>query len=112
MLTYAETVTRQRDDLPAVYGDVDFGLVPERFDAGATLDDARFAPMRSAVARVLEQPELMETIRNATMTGDRVADAYAALIPVFGLRKLIDMVEEACARGVESVADAPPSSSP
>ena len=26
----------------------------------------------------------METIRNATMTGDRVADAYAALIPDSG----------------------------
>ncbi len=105
--TYADGVMRQRDDLPAVYGDVDFDLVPERFDAGATVDDPRFETMHKAVARVFEQPALMETIRNATMTGDRVADAYAALIPEFGLRRLIDMVEQACAHGIESVDGAP-----
>ena len=106
--TYADPVMRQRDDLPTVYGNVDFDLVPERFDADATVDDPRFETMHKAVARVFGQPELMETIRNATMTGDRVADAYAALIPEFGLRRLIDMVEQACAHGVESVDDAPP----
>lgn len=105
--TYAAPVVEQAVALPAVYGDVDFSLVPERLDAEASLDDDRFRKMRGAVARVLEQPELMETIHDATMTGDRVADAYAALIPELGLGRLIEMLETACTQGVDSVEDAP-----
>ena len=100
-------VERQRGAIPAMYGDVDFSIVPERYDSTASVDDERFAPMRSAVARVFERPELLEIVSAATMTGDRVADAYAALIPELGFRRLIDMLETACAHGVEAVADAP-----
>jgi hypothetical protein len=42
------------------------------------------------------------------MLGDIVADAYAALIPQYGFRRLIDMLTKACEQGVEAVADAPP----
>ena len=42
------------------------------------------------------------------MTGDRVADAYAALIPERGFRGLVDVLDEACERGVDHVDDAPP----
>lgn len=106
-LTYADHVARQAIDLPSVYGNVDFSIVPERIDTDARPDDPRFAKMRGAVKRVFERPELMATIHDATMTGDRVADAYAALIPEYGLRRLIEMVEQACAHGVEAVDDAP-----
>jgi hypothetical protein len=105
---YADSVNRQRGDLPGIYGDVDFTVVPERLDEGATLGDERFAPMRGAVSRVFDRPELLETMRNATMTGDRIADAYAALIPTYGFRTLVDMLEAACERGVEDVENAPP----
>ena len=105
---YGESVARQREALPAMYGDVDFSIVPERYDGVATPDDERFAPMRSAVARVFERPALMTTVRNATMTGDRLADAYAALIPEFGFRRLVEMLETACAHGIDAVDDAPP----
>ncbi len=105
---YDDSVVRQAADVPAVYGDVDFTIIPERFDAGAAVDDPRFAPVRDAIARVLGRPDLMTTIRNATMRGDRWADAYAALIPQYGLRDLIAMLETACAHGVDAVADAPP----
>jgi hypothetical protein len=105
---YVATVERQRDEIPAMYGDVDFSVVPERYDSTASVDDERFASMRSAVARVFEKPELLETVSRATMTGDRVADAYAALIPELGFRRLIDMLETACAHGVDAVDDAPP----
>ena len=105
---YVANVERQRDEIPAVYGDVDFGIVPERYDSTASVDDERFASMRSAVARVFEKPELLEIVGEATMTGDRVADAYAALIPELGFRRLIDMLETACAHGVDAVGDAPP----
>lgn len=104
---YGTDVERQREAIPAMYGDVDFSIVPERFDSTASVDDERFAPMRSAVARVFEQPELLETVSRATMTGDRLADAYAALIPELGFRRLIDMLETACAHGVDAVDDAP-----
>ncbi len=105
---YADSVRRQRDDVPAIYGEVDFTIVPERLDHDASVDDERFAPVRDAVRRVFDRPDLMEVIRDATMTGDRVADAYAALIPEFGFTKLVDMVGVACERGVEHVHDAPP----
>ena len=42
------------------------------------------------------------------MTGDRVADAYAALIPEYGFRTLVAMLEDACDTGIEAVSDAPP----
>jgi len=104
---YADSVIAQQTEIPGIYGDVDFTIVPERFDADASIDDARFAANRAAVARVFERPDLMRTIRDATMRGDRWADAYAALIPEYGFRTLIDMIEVACERGVEHVADAP-----
>ncbi|MDE0802390.1 MAG: oxygenase MpaB family protein [Acidimicrobiales bacterium] len=106
--THADSVVGQSVAVPAVYGDVDFGLMPERLDVDAAAADDRFVKMRGAVTRVLEQPALMETIHNATMTGDRVADAYAALIPEFGLGRLVEMLETACSLGVDAVDDAPP----
>ena len=39
---------------------------------------------------------------------DAVADAYAALLPQYGVRRLIAMLTEACAKGIESVPNAPP----
>lgn len=106
-VTYADRVWRQRDDIPGIYGEVDFSVVPERLDVDATVDDPRFAKSRDAVARVFDDPDLVEMVRNYTMTGDRVADAYAALIPERGFRALIDMLDTACERGVEAVEDAP-----
>jgi hypothetical protein len=104
---YADGVVQQRDDIPGIYGTVDFTIVPERFDRDASIDDERFAKHRDAVRRVFDRPALMETIRDSTMTGDRVADAYAALIPELGVRTLLDMLETACAVGVDHVDNAP-----
>ena len=105
---YADGVTQQRNDLPGIYGAVDFTVVPDRLDLEATIDDERFAATRDAVSRVFDRPELLETMRNATMTGDAIADAYAALIPEHGFRTLVEMLEAACERGVENVENAPP----
>lgn len=106
--SYAASVARQGEDIPAIYGGVDFSIVPERLDDTATPDDARFVVHKDATDRVFDQPELIERIRNYTMTGDRVADAYAALIPEHGFRALVDMLDTACERGVDDVEDAPP----
>jgi hypothetical protein len=105
---YTDLVRRQREEIPGLYGKVDFSTVPERLDTEATLDDERFEKLRSLVAPVFDQPELLERVRNSTMTGDRVADAYAALIPQYGFPALIQMLDAACERGVENVEDAPP----
>ncbi len=105
---YADHVMRQRTEIPGIYGDVDFGIEPERFDRDATANDDRFRAFRSQVQRVFDRPALMETIRDATMTGDRVADAYAARIPEYGFRRLVEMLDEACARGLDAVEGAPP----
>lgn len=108
MQAYSPSVALQRDQLPGIYGDVDFSTVPERLDVDAAPDDERFAAHRAATDRVFGQPELIERMRDATMTGDRAADAYAALIPEYGFRTLVEMLDAACERGVEHVDDAPP----
>ena len=105
---YADRVARQRDEIPALYGEVDFSIVPERYDATASIDDERFASMRRAVTRVFDRPETMRVIRDATMAGDRLADAYAALIPDHGFRHLVELLETACSKGLDAVDDAPP----
>lgn len=105
---YADRVVRQREEIPEIYGDVDFSIVPERWDTEATVDDERFAPMRSAVERVFDEPETMRVISDATMAGDRLADAYAALIPEHGFRRLVGWIETACSQGLDAVDDPPP----
>ncbi len=105
---YADSVLQQSTDIPEIYGEVDFTTVPERLHHDASVDDDRFAKIGSAITRVFDQPALMETIRNATMSGDRVADSYAALIPQRGARPLIDMLDMACEDGIDAVENAPP----
>ncbi len=107
-VTYADSVVRQREEVSGVYGDVDFSLVPERLDVEAAPGDARFTRHQAAIDRVFDQPELLERMRNYTMTGDRVADAYAALIPDHGFQALVELLDAVCERGVENVDEAPP----
>ena len=100
-------VARQKDDLAVMYGDIDFGLRPQRFtdDAGAE------SHMRSDVdqrPRLLANTELVARVEAFTMLGDTVADAYAALLPEYGFQRLVDMLNQACDNGVESVDGAPP----
>ena len=108
MQTYPDSVLAQRNDIPEIYGEVDFSIVPERLDTEAHVDDERFAKSRDAFRRVFDNPALLETMRDYTMLGDRVADAYAALAPEFGFRKLSEMLDVACERGVDAVENAPP----
>ena len=105
---YSDFVQRQREEIPGIYGEVDFSTVPERLDTQAKLDDERFDKLRSMVAPVFDNPDLLERVRNSTMTGDRVSVAFAALIPEFGVPVLIQMLDAACEKGVENVENAPP----
>ena len=98
----------QRARIPVMYGQADFSLVPERFTQEPSDQSSlpgRFAKRR---ARLLENTERVALMRAYTMLGDSVADAYAALLPQLGGRRLVSMLEEACAKGVDRVPNAPP----
>lgn len=101
-------VESQRERVPAMYGKVDFRAIPERFTAAAgdpTALSGKYDRDRDAL---LADPDRIEFIRAYTMIGDVTADAYAALMREHGFRALVDMLKQACDKGVENVPDAPP----
>src|SRR5271155_1603726 len=99
--TLPEQTTAQATEIPSVYGRVDFSITPERFTTEPG-DQTELAPELSE-----RRPELLANarqvarIRAYTMHGDPVADAYAALIPEYGFRRLVAMLEQACDHGLE-----------
>ncbi len=101
-------VQEQKTRIPSLYGHVDFSIVPERF-AGGAYDKTMIPPKlaRKFRAGILADEERMQRALAYTMLGDTVADAYAALMPQFGFRRLIGMLSQACEHGLGSVPDAP-----
>lgn len=95
----------QAADIPAMYGLVDFSMTPERFADGPA-DETELASEQRR--KLLENEEQVALVRTYTMHGDPVADAYAALIPQYGFRRLVAMLADACDRGLESLPPAPP----
>jgi hypothetical protein len=97
-----ERIEFQKTALPVMYGEVDFDVTPERFTADPSDSVA-------AGSRQFTPPpqEMIDRVRAYTMLGDVTADAYAALMPQLGFRKLIGMLETACDKGLEAVPDAP-----
>jgi hypothetical protein len=106
-VVYAQSVLRQKEDIPGIYGGVDFSILPERYISDTRVSDKLPLQFRQYAESALSDPARVERIRNFTMMGDKVADAYAALIPEYGFRTLVTMLEEACESGVESVPNAP-----
>ncbi|MBI1362166.1 MAG: DUF2236 domain-containing protein [Alphaproteobacteria bacterium] len=101
-------VASQKQMLPALYGDVDFSIKPERFADEPVIEGAPKSSNAHLRPQILADTQKVERMRAYTMLGDVVADAYAALMPEYGFRRLVTMLTEACDRGVEAVADAPP----
>lgn len=99
---------QQKVQLPQMYGSVDFGVRPERFTVDPNVESFMRAEMVAERPRLLADQEKVATIEAFTMLGDEVSDAYVALMPEFGFRKLTQMLAQACAEGVDSVQDAPP----
>ncbi|HQS70982.1 MAG: hypothetical protein B7Y36_05365 [Novosphingobium sp. 28-62-57] len=101
-------VESQRADNPAMFGGIDFAARPERLLAG----EAHLSELRGRFAadasRLLADPDLMGRMALYTMLGDTVADPYAALMPQFGFRPLVEMLVTACDKGVDAMPDAPP----
>src|SRR3954452_15679075 len=103
----AERVHSQRDGLPSLYGDVDFSARPYRLALDA--DDESSLPRWVADrAELLNDERTIELMSTATMLGDVVADAYAALMEQQSLKSLIDMLQRACREGLDAVPGAPP----
>jgi len=101
-------VRSQQDIIPSLYGEIDFDIVPERFAGKA--DDVWALPAKTSQkyrTKLLANSEKMERALAYSMLGDTVADAYAALMPQYGFKKLVDMLKDACDRGVENVPGAP-----
>lgn len=96
-------VAEQKVSLPELYGGIDFDLVPERF---TEIPAESVAP--KGVAGAEPSAEQLDLIRAYTLLGDRVADAYAGLMPQHGFRGLIGLLTRACDEGVEAIPDAPP----
>lgn len=107
-MIYAESVLQQKEAVPGIYGNVDFSKLPERYISDSRISDSLPSRFRHYAVSALSDPERVEIIRNYTMMGDKVADAYAALIPEYGFRTLVAMLEDACENGVEAVTKAPP----
>jgi hypothetical protein len=106
--TLADKIATQAEQIPSMYGGLDLSSTPERF-AVALDDTTDLAPeLLQRRPELLANEELVARIRAYTMIGDIVADAYAALMPQYGARRLVTMLEEACDRGLTSVAGAPP----
>ena len=101
-------VRAQKTNLPRMYGKVDFDVVPERFTTEPEVRTMLPGPFAKKYrAQVLANEENVRRMRAYTMLGDEVADAYAALTPQYGFRRLIQMLVRACEEGVEAVPDAP-----
>jgi hypothetical protein len=105
--TLQARVRHQQDELPVLYGDVDFDLEPERLALGP--DDESDLPDHVKVSRaeLLADRELVDLMATATMLGDVVCDAYVCLMPELGMQRLIEMVRTACRDGLDAVDDAP-----
>src|ERR1700722_12594886 len=101
-------IASQADELPTMYGGVDFSITPERFITEPNVQtdlEPEFAGRRP---ELLANEELVARIKAYTMHGDPVADAYAARIPEHGFGALVKMLNEVCDHGLESVPSAPP----
>lgn len=101
-------VASQKTALPALYGDVDFTIKPERFADEPVIEGQAPGKLDHLRPQILADASKVARMRAYTMLGDTVADAYAALMPTYGFRGLIGMLKQACDHGVESVPDAPP----
>ncbi len=105
--TLRDRVRHQRDELPGLYGDIDFDLVPHRL--ALEPDDETDLPPFVKVTReeLFEDADLIDLMTVATMLGDVVCDAYVARMPDFGMQGLIEMLRTACREGLDAVDDPP-----
>lgn len=104
-----QAVYRQKEAVPALYGNIDFDATPERFStdvAAACMLPPKFAQRYRPA--VLADADRVARARLYTLLGDTLADRYAALMLAgYRMKDLIHMLHQACDRGVDNVANAP-----
>ncbi len=100
-------VGSQKTRIPSMYAAIDFAAIPERFAAEPNDKTQLTAKHQERRLALLADRDRVELVRAYSMMGDLVADAYAVLMREYGFKKLVDMLVQACDRGVENVADAP-----
>jgi hypothetical protein len=102
-----QRIAAQRTDNPAMYGEVDFSIQPERLLLDGDVAGSELRSYPKAATRLLQNTKLMQRMAAYTLMGDAVADPYAALMPKYGFRPLVDWLVEACDKGVDRVEGAP-----
>jgi ER-bound oxygenase mpaB/B'/Rubber oxygenase, catalytic domain len=103
----AARVRSQATLLPTLYGRFDFDTSPERF-AAKDEDVSELSAVKTLDRKsYLADKDMVARFREYTMLGDITGDAYAALIPQLGFKRLVDMLVEACDKGVDAVEGAP-----
>ena len=105
--TLEQRVRRQRDELPGMYGDIDFERVPERLALGPDDESDYPAHLKVSRAELMADTELIDIMATATMLGDVVCDAYVSLLTDLGMQRLIELLRTACRDGIDAVDDAP-----
>lgn len=98
-----QRIEQQKALLPVMYGGVDFSAVPERYT-----EDISVSSMAAYADRFPAPPaDMAARVKAYTMLGDVTADAYAALMPKYGFKRLVGMLQTACDKGLAAVPDAP-----
>jgi hypothetical protein len=105
--TLTAKIAAQAERIPAMYGAVDFGVTPERFVTDLAVESSLRGELAHLRPSLLADQDQVGRIKVYTMLGDTVADAYAALMPHHGFRRLIAMLTLACQQGITFVEDAP-----
>lgn len=105
--TLKARVRRQRDELPIMYGAIDFDAIPERLALEPDAQTDLPPQVKTTRAELFADSDLIELMATATMLGDVVCDAYVARMGDFGMQRLIQMVVLACSEGLDAVTDAP-----
>lgn len=100
-------VRSQASATPAVYGAVDFDSLPERFTAIPGEPNELQSAGDAVRNQILGDAGLIDRMRAYTFMGDRIADPYAALMPEYGFKQLMQMLSDACDHGIEAVSGAP-----
>ncbi|MGB7435363.1 MAG: hypothetical protein WBW49_08070, partial [Candidatus Acidiferrum sp.] len=95
------TVSAQAEQIPSIYGQVDFSFTPERFTAEPGDENYLEPEFAERRPELLANKVQVARIKAYTMHGDPVADAYAARIPEHGFEPLMKMLEQACDHGLE-----------
>lgn len=104
----ATKVRSQAEKLPSLYGHIDFDSAPERY-AGGEADISELSRGKPGDrAALMADADMVGRFREYTMLGDMTGDAYAALIPQYGFRTLVEMLTTACDKGVDAVPNSPP----